>query len=227
MALPKHKTCISILRSILGPGAGSEARFAEKIGRSTSWLKKASCGQIPLTRDAATVIAYETGISSSWLLEGDVSIPPHTGDYQAYTQETYALYRTRDRDDHDFHDCDLAEQEFTGCVYALTQILRASIEKNRGGLFTFHLSYFVDEMNKNFGKAEIYKNKFGPNIAKEITVVLASEPAKDDMALQLLEQLQKLMSKQHKEGIKKLKQSNRPKPKPQKKQPSRKSERPA
>lgn len=227
MALPKHKTCISILRSILGPGAGSEARFAEKIGRSTSWLKKASCGQIPLTRDAAIVIAYETGVSAQWLLEGDVSIPPHTGDYEVYTQETYALHRQRDVNEHDWEDCNLAEDEFVGCIYALVQGLRAAIEKNRGGLFTFHLSYFVDEMNKNFGKAEIYKNKFGPNIAKKITVELASEPAKDDMALQVLEQLQKIMSKQHKEGIKKLKQSNRPKPKPQKKQPSRKSERPA
>lgn len=227
MALPKNKTTLSVLRTILGQGPGNAARFAKKINKSESWLTKVSCGQMPLTRDAATVIAYETGISLRWLLEGDVSIPPHTGDYQAYTQETYALYRKRDRNDHDSEDCDLAEQEFAGCVYALTQILRASIEKNRGGLFTFHLGNFVDEMNKSFGKVEIYQNKFGPSMGGMIAKYLASEPTRDDeWTRQRREDFKKLEAKWRREDIEKLNKLTKLKPTPQKKQPSLKAKRP-
>lgn len=228
MALPQHKTCLSILRSILGPAAGGEVRFAKKIGRSTSWLKKASCGQIPLTRDVAIVIAYETGISMRWLLEGDTSIPPHTGDYEVYTQETYALHRQKNLTEHDSEDCALAEQEFAGCVYELTQILRASIEKNRGGLFTFHLGNFVDEMNKSFGKAEIYQNKFGPSMGVMIAEHLVSKPIKDDeRTRQLLEDFKKVKAKMDAEDVKKLDKIKKLKPTPQNKQSSRKSKRKA
>ncbi|MFA6176374.1 MAG: hypothetical protein WC765_07335 [Phycisphaerae bacterium] len=79
MALPKHKTCLSVLRSILGPISGGEKRFADLIGRSTSWLKKASCGQIPLTDEAAFRISFETGVSEKWLKDGDPTVPPTTG----------------------------------------------------------------------------------------------------------------------------------------------------
>ncbi|MEI8285489.1 MAG: hypothetical protein WCG52_10925 [bacterium] len=76
MALPQHKTCLSILRSILGPVAGGEARFAKTIGRSKSWIKKASAGIIQLSEDAAIRISHETGVSYNWLLVNDPNIPP-------------------------------------------------------------------------------------------------------------------------------------------------------
>ncbi len=219
MALPQHKSCLSILRSILGPGAGGEARFAEKIGRSTSWLKKASCGQIALTRDAALVIAYETGISSRWLLEGDTSVPPYTGNYKAYTQETYALHRQKDLTDHDWEDSDIARQEFVGCIYPLAQGLRAAIEKNRGGLFAFHLSNFVDEMNRTFGKGEIFKSKFGRSIGEQICEYLGSAPITAERFSSLSAEIDRRSKATHQKAIKDLKR--------QKKQPSLKSKRPA
>jgi hypothetical protein len=90
MALPKHKTCLSILRSIIGSGAGNEKTFADKIGRSTSWLKKASCGQVALTQNAAVRIGRETGVSFRWLLDNDTTKQAVDNNGNSYTIETYA-----------------------------------------------------------------------------------------------------------------------------------------
>jgi hypothetical protein len=168
MALPQHKTCLSILRSILGPGAGSEARFAEKIGRSRSWLKKASCGQIPLTRDAAIAIAYETGANMKWLLDGDTTKPLLDSEGNTYTLETYANYRKQDLEKRDWEDVDFARNEMTMCLHKLLGILGAANQKNRGGLLAFHLSNFVDEMAEKFGVADIYQNEGAAGIAEDV-----------------------------------------------------------
>jgi hypothetical protein len=177
MALPQHKTCLSILRSILGPGAGGEARFAEKIGRSTSWLKKASCGQIALTRDAALAIAYETGASVKWLLDGDTTKPLLDSEGNPYTLETYANYRSQDREEKNRDDIALARDEMAGCIHELLQILGAANLKNRGGLFTFHLGNFVDEMADKFGVADIYQNEGAAEIAENAAhLVRTSNP---------------------------------------------------
>ena len=92
MALPKHKTCLSILRSIIGSTAGNEKTFANKIGRSTSWLKKASCGQVALTQDAAVQIGRETGVSFRWLLDNDTTKQAIDNYGNVYTIETYVRH---------------------------------------------------------------------------------------------------------------------------------------
>jgi hypothetical protein len=157
MALPKHKTCISILRSILGPGAGGEARFAEKIGRSTSWLKKASCGQIPLTRDAAIAIAYETGASKEWLYAGDATKPPVDMDGNPYTLETYANHRARDRENQNWEESEdiMSVGEALLGFHSLLCCLKAANKQNRGGLFTFYLTEFWADMEEKFGLADV------------------------------------------------------------------------
>ncbi len=94
MALPQHKTCLSVLRSILGPISGGEKRFADLIGRSRSWLKKASCGQIPLTEDVAFRISFETGVSEKWLTDGDPTVQPTTGEGKPFTKDTFSATRT-------------------------------------------------------------------------------------------------------------------------------------
>ncbi len=178
MALPQHKTCLSILRSILGPGAGGEARFAKKIGRSTSWLKKASCGQIPLTRDAAIAIAYETGASVKWLLEGDTTEPLLDSEGKPYTFETYANYRNQDLKKRDSDDIEFARDEMTICLHQLLRSLGAANLKNRGGLFTFHLRNFVDEMADKFGVGDIYQNEGAAGIAENVANLVRKWDAK-------------------------------------------------
>jgi hypothetical protein len=92
MALPQHKTCLSILRGIIGPEA-NEKIFSKMIGRSVSWLKKASCGQIPLPENVAFRISHETGVSFDWLLANDVKSPPRTQKNEPFTRATYAELR--------------------------------------------------------------------------------------------------------------------------------------
>lgn len=92
MALPQHKTCLSILLSIIGSSAGNEKAFSEKIGRSISWIKKASCGQVTLTQDVAVRIGYETGVSFRWLIDNDTTKQPVDNYGNSYTIETYAKH---------------------------------------------------------------------------------------------------------------------------------------
>jgi len=205
MALPQHKTCLSILRSILGPGAGGEARFAEKIGRSTSWLKKASCGQIPLTRDAALAIAYETGASVKWLLDGDTTKPLLDSEGKPYTLETYANYRSQDREKVDRDDYQISRQEAVGCFHSLLRSLKSANEKNRGGLFAFHLGQFADEMADKFGIADIYGNKASAALAENLARAVMEWDAVHAPTYTL---------------------GKKPTPTRQKKQPSRRSKRP-
>ena len=139
MALPQHKTCLSILRSILGPGAGNEARFAKKIGRSASWLKKASCGQIPLSRDAAVRIGYETGINVYWLFNSDITKPAINDDGHPYTIQTYINHQRL-----------LEYGIYNNTSVTILELMRLhdkSIERNQSGIFNYYLSDFIFNMS--------------------------------------------------------------------------------
>jgi hypothetical protein len=179
MALPQHKTCLSILRSILGPGAGNEARFAEKIGRSASWLKKASCGQIVLTNDAAVRIAYETGISARWLLAGDTAKPPADKDGKPYTLETYASHRELMRDGFDGEDASVSSDEMVGTIAQLLTLYGKAKANNRGGLFTYHLMDFADRLADDFGSLEVQDMdrvfKSGERIAEDVLRLMSEK----------------------------------------------------
>lgn len=178
MARPQHKTCLSILRSILGSGAGSEARFAKKIGRSISWIKKASCGQIPLTRDAALAISYETGISNRWLIMGDTSKPPISKRGEPYTLETYADHRKNHLGKIDEADKQESFETMEGCMTNLLVIHLAAVKKNRGGLFQFLLYEFIEKLGEQFGYAydEIYKNEESVNVLNSIVDRILNRP---------------------------------------------------
>ena len=221
MALPKHKTTLSVLRTILGQGPGNAACFAKKIHKSESWLTKVSCGQMPLTRDAALAIAYETGASVKWLLDGDTRKPLLDSEGKPYTLETYAKHRLQDREEKDWDDISLAREEMVGCLHQLLQVLGAANQKNRGGLFVFHLLNFADEMADKFGVADIYQNEGAATIAENVAhLVRTSDPKKKPSAIILRNKKGKVLAEA------KIQPVPRP-PTPQKKRPSQKSKRPA
>ena len=139
MALPQHKTTLSILRSVLGP-AGNEARFANKIGRSTSWLRKACCGQIPLMRNAAVLIAYETGVSLNWLLNNDTTKAPVDALGMPYTLETYALHCPQE----------LGAEDRLNIAFG--QLLASYRATGKRELFVLHFEAFADELAHKFKK---------------------------------------------------------------------------
>lgn len=151
MAKPKHKTCLSILRTVIGSAGGNEASFAQKIGMSRSWLTKASCGQIGLTKDSALRIAYETGISPGWLMQGDTSRPPIDRGGNLYTKSTYENHRAFMRDEFDLEDAVLSENSLYSVLQEILRIQIVGQASNKGGLFAFRLSEAVGEIKSGLG----------------------------------------------------------------------------
>jgi hypothetical protein len=74
MALSQMRTTLSVLRKELGH-QGKEKQFSEMTGLSISWIKKASCGQIPIPMHslAAQAVCKATGVSMLWLCDGDAN----------------------------------------------------------------------------------------------------------------------------------------------------------
>ena len=222
MALPKHKTCLSILRSILGPGAGGEVRFAEKIGRSTSWLKKASCGQIPITKDTAVRIAYETGVSAKWLMADDPAKPAVDQHGKKYSAKTYAAHRDILQNGIDAEDGESSSLEIAGQLENIVALYSKAAQNNRGGLFTYQLGETIASLSGEYNRYKVKNSEDFLKTSRSVTATLdalwnAEYPADeewDSLHSSSIQQFQKLDDKT----------SN---PTPQKKQPSRKSKRPA
>jgi plasmid maintenance system antidote protein VapI len=155
MALPKHKTCLSILRSLIGSGSRNEKHFAEKIGRSPSWVKQASSGHLPLTKDAAVRIAYETGVSVRWLINGDTSAPALNMDGKPYTESFYENYRVSMRDGFDDEDSSISKTEMVGLIHSLITSYEGARQSNKGGFFTFQLGEIADDLAVKYSKMRI------------------------------------------------------------------------
>ena len=89
MAKSKRKSCLAVLREILGV-EGKIEHFAAMIGKSTSWVDSASGNRIPLTREAVVQIGFVTGVNPEWLLSGDVnSTPTLMNSSVAFTREEF------------------------------------------------------------------------------------------------------------------------------------------
>lgn len=158
MASPQHKTCLSILRSIIGSVSGGEARFAKTIGRSRSWLKKASAGIIPISDDAAIRISYETGVAVQWLLEGNPkkhAVDKH-GDH--YTKAIFENHRVFMSESYDLEDAILSERSMYESLEEILRIYLTLQERNKGGLFSYRLKEAIDDLEAglgvNYGKAK-------------------------------------------------------------------------
>jgi hypothetical protein len=92
MAKSKLKTTLSVLREILG-NEGNQDLFSRLIGKSASWVRHVSSGELPLTREAAYQIGFATGVNPEWLMSGNVESPPTSYDSaQTYTFATFQNY---------------------------------------------------------------------------------------------------------------------------------------
>lgn len=92
MALSKQRTCLAVLRGHTNLNA---AGFAELIGRSLDWMKKAESGKIPVPRPVLEAAAIQTGVALGWLVAGDVSAPPVDRVGRPYTLQTFHAHRGR------------------------------------------------------------------------------------------------------------------------------------
>jgi hypothetical protein len=153
MANLKKKTCLSILRSIIGPELGSEEALAKKIGRSVSWLKQASSGHLPLTPKTASAIAYETGVSLNWLLVGNTSAPPVDSDGMPYTFESYARQRDKNNRTATSGTDAKLDSEIADSLALLIRVFIYSVSFNQAGMFSLCLEKFAREMATRFGES--------------------------------------------------------------------------
>jgi hypothetical protein len=173
MAVSQHKTCLAILRGILGPVTGQEKRFSALIGKSVSWLKKASSGQIPLTQDVILRINFETGAPISWLTENDPTAPPTNERGQPYTRKIYDQRRAELAKDHSQSPTPRGGAIIASLIFDLLQINAAAIEANRGRLLALKLDEFNIEAQREFGKIHFRKNKAARKKALRITESLS------------------------------------------------------
>jgi hypothetical protein len=151
MAKLQNKTCVSVLRSILGIDLANVASFAQHIGKSESWLKKASAGIIQLNRRTASAIAYETGVSLDWLLAGDTSKPPVDSDGRPYTIHSYALAREKISQTATSGNQSKLEAKITESLRLLIRVFSHSVSCNQAGMFSLCVEKFAREMAIRFG----------------------------------------------------------------------------
>ena len=88
------KTPLAILRDVL-EGYGSLEKFAALVGKSHSWVRHASSGRIPVTREAAYKIGIATGVSPEWLISGDLGVQPTLASSgQPFTYEAFLRHQS-------------------------------------------------------------------------------------------------------------------------------------
>jgi len=93
-------------------------------------------------RDAAVLIAYETGVSVNWLMHGDTTQEPLDALGMPYTLETYALHSARRRGGEDrLND-------------AFARLLSSYHATGKRELFILHFEAFTDEIAQKFKKVK-------------------------------------------------------------------------
>jgi hypothetical protein len=181
MSKPQHKTCLSVLRSIIGPKWGQEARFAKLINRSTSWLKKASSGLAPLTEDAAVRIAHETGVAVWWLLAGNPSTPAVAYNREPYTKAHYERRRIELREQRTHEDGN-ARHDLVLTLHSILSVFHAAQRTNSDPLVAYRLGAFCrilkDEFEESTDKA---CKAFGLSICQELARQIRHPEADRDL----------------------------------------------
>jgi hypothetical protein len=170
MAASQHKTCLAVLRGILGPAAGQEKRFAALIGKSVSWVKKASSGLIPLTQDVILRIHFETGAPIDWLTINDPSAPPVNPMGKAYTRPDYDKRRAELAKDFSQSPTPRGGAIIASLIYDLLQVNASALENNRGRLLALKFDDFLIEAQREFGKVHFRKV---PKARKQARLILS------------------------------------------------------
>jgi len=201
----QQKTRLAKLRALLG-SMGSESRFPELVGLSASWIKKASAGNLPMTSKAAAAIFEATGISLLWLMGEGEDEPVQEDGRTPYTLDSFNKWKWSRRDEESpmntFHN--------TLAVAQIFQVLAAVSQTKRESVAACELWEFVQSFEKNNG-LNTDADDYCAGMLREVEKVFRKPAPLDKRPLA--------------ERIIKGRQA--PATTPQKKQPSRKSKRPA
>ncbi len=143
MAFSRRSTTLAVLRGILGPLHGQEARFARLLGRSVSWVKKVSSGIEPLTEKTALLAEARTGISAAWLLKRSTASPPVSPAGTPYDFAAFEQHRARPNS--------LSSISFPSFMPAVAGIASSAQRKGRASLFNYRLARFIEDCQEEFG----------------------------------------------------------------------------
>jgi len=171
VALSQRKTTVAILRNVLGPVHGQEAKFAKLAHRSVSWVKKLSAGPNKITEETARVLEHETGISFQWLL-GPPNQMPVDSRGKRYTREDFEWFRARKKAGEPTIQVGFTLFEF---VPDIVGIASAAGDQGMVYLFLWRLSHFIDQVRTEFGFSEkdsaLAKEMLARSILRTIYIV--------------------------------------------------------
>lgn len=215
------KTRLAKLRALLG-SMGSESRFPKLVGLSASWIKKASSGHLPVTGKAAAAIYEATGVNIYWLMgpspdgfkvRGEDSDEPVEEDgITPYTIDSYNMWKWKQRDEERGITTDMN----TNSLARILQVLAAASKTKKESVASCELWEFLMEFKKKYGVKEDSET-YCWNLLKDVESQIL-----DEVKFRKREAAP-LDNRPLSERIIRGRQDA--KPKPQKKQSSRKSKR--
>ena len=83
---------IAVLRQVIGLG---QKEFAELVGKRPPTIQAIELGKLKLSETLAAKIEEQTGVNSSWLLDGDVNSPMVNQSGASYAKDDYELAQAK------------------------------------------------------------------------------------------------------------------------------------
>ena len=196
------KTTVATLRRFLGFG---QKEFADLAGRSTPTIQAVELGKLPLSEKLGADISRASGVSMEWLMSGKPESTPLNELEKpltlSYFESVFAAYRKGKRPDRT-----LVQDAGEGLLL-LTCVLAKVDGTDAEKIVLYRLEQFTKALRAEFGVCDV------------------EDPQVNSMAARLHEQTSEAYHSALNESS--LVPAPSKPTKPQKKQPSRKSKRPA
>ena len=146
---------VAVLRNLIGLG---QKELAQLVGKSASTIQAIELGKLRLSEELAAKIEQETGVSSDWLLAGDVNRPIENAIGASYLKDDYELARAKGSklpahiDETSMEMCHVAGL-LNGERLAKIFAAAASADPSRFQVAMFLANKWLEEMEEKFGEA--------------------------------------------------------------------------
>ena len=142
------RTPAAVLRAIIGI---TDYAMADLLKCSIHSVHSLESGRLKMSEDMAVRMTYETGVSSSWLLDGDPKAPPRTFYGDPYTKAFYERTQANKADD-DRPDRGNVMFEALDLCARLVAILLSAKTGGQWRMARYRARTAILEMAKNFGQ---------------------------------------------------------------------------
>jgi hypothetical protein len=169
--MPKSrlKTTSAVLRSILGI---KDLEMAEMLGKSLGAINSVESGRLKLSPALAKKMWHETGISPTWLLNGDPTAPPVSADGQPFTSATFRRAQAEKIPYDQPHPIFRNNDALGFCARLIAILESASARKDYFmALYKFHTA--LDSLQGEFGIDEKVYQHGGPHSVNATMAVAA------------------------------------------------------